>query len=321
MYDPHGTGPRLALDLVQTNLSQKNRFKIWTLHEVGVRYERLERERELHNDRTEIVPNPKYPRVVLHSMALTNCKLAPTPSGARSVKQMPGDDADLDVQECRLYHGIVGRLQHLSIDRCDVQFETNACAKEMKQPTKAPWTRLKRLARYLAGTQSARVVPMKPGTDYDPHLAFLGVWSDNDWAGNVKGRKSQSSLKSEVDGCPLYSASRKQKPRAHSSGEADYCAAASATSEAMLIRELEARTKVRTKLVLDRAAARGIGRSECVGTMRHLSTKVVWLQQVVKCGVVTVGACTSAEVRADLGTKSLPVHRLRQLERPGVGPK
>ena len=57
MYDPHGTGPRLALDLVQTNLSQKNLFKIWTLNEVGVRYERLECERELHNDRTEIVPN------------------------------------------------------------------------------------------------------------------------------------------------------------------------------------------------------------------------------------------------------------------------
>ena len=79
------------------------------------------------------------------------------------------------MQECRLYRGIVGRLQCLSIDRCDVQFETNACAKEMKPPTKAPWARLKRLARYLAGTQSARVVPMKLGTDYDLHGAFLRV--------------------------------------------------------------------------------------------------------------------------------------------------
>ena len=43
----------------------------------------------------------------------------------------------------------------------------------MKQPTKASWTRLQRLALYLAGTQSARVVLMKPGTDYDPHEAFL----------------------------------------------------------------------------------------------------------------------------------------------------
>ena len=44
-----------------------------------------------------------------------------------------------------------------------------------------------------------------------------------------------------------------------------------------------------------------------------MSTTVFWLQQLVKSGVVTVGACTSAENRADLVTKSLPVHRLRRL--------
>ena len=114
----------------------------------------------------------------------------------------------------------------MSIDHCDVQFETHACAKEMKQPTKASWTRLKRLERFLAGTQSARVLLMKPGTDYDPHEAFLRVWSDNDWAGDAKGWTSQSSLKIQVDGCPLYSASRKQRARAHSSGEVEYYAAA-----------------------------------------------------------------------------------------------
>ena len=115
--------------------------------------------------------------------------------------------------------------------------------------------------------------------------------------------------------CPLYSASRKEKPRAHSSGEADCYAAASATSEANVNRELGARTEVRTELLLDSAAARGICRSERVGTIRHLSTKVVWLHELVKRGVVMVGVCTSAEIRADLETKSLLVHRLRQLRK------
>ena len=54
-------------------------------------------------------------------------------------------------------------------------------------------------------------------------------------------------------------------------------------------------------------------RLEGVGTIRHLSTKVLWLQQLVKRGVVTVGACTSAENRLELGTNDLLVHRLRQL--------
>ena len=37
MDDLHGIGPRPALDLVQTNLSQKIRFKIWTVNEVGMK--------------------------------------------------------------------------------------------------------------------------------------------------------------------------------------------------------------------------------------------------------------------------------------------
>ena len=47
--------------------------------------------------------------------------------------------------------------------------------------------------------------------------------------------------------------------------------------------------------------------------MRCLSTKVLWLQQLVKPGIVMVSACTSAENCADLGTKSLPIHKLRLL--------
>ena len=57
----HGTGPRLALDLVQTNPSQKIRFNIWTVNEVGMRYEHLKRERVLHKDKTQTTPNPKIP--------------------------------------------------------------------------------------------------------------------------------------------------------------------------------------------------------------------------------------------------------------------
>ena len=78
------------------------------MNEVGMRYEHLKRERVLHNDRTEIVPNPKFLRAVLPSMEPTNCKPAATPSVAGSVKQKPTDDADLDMQERRLHRGIVG---------------------------------------------------------------------------------------------------------------------------------------------------------------------------------------------------------------------
>ena len=46
------------LDVVQTILSQRIRFEIWTENEVGMRYEHLNRERLMHSDRIEIVANP-----------------------------------------------------------------------------------------------------------------------------------------------------------------------------------------------------------------------------------------------------------------------
>ena len=152
--DLHGTGSGPAQDLVQADFSQRIRFKSWTVYEVGTKYEHFKRERLLHDERTEIMPNG----AVLQSMVLTNCTPAPTPSVVGSVKQKFGDGAVVDMQERRIYHGIVGSPQYLSIDRCDLHFETNACAKEMKQPTESSWTRLKRLARYLARAQSARVL-------------------------------------------------------------------------------------------------------------------------------------------------------------------
>ena len=52
-----------------------------------------------------------------------------------------------------------------------------------------------------------------------------------EWAGSAQDRKSQSSVKFKVDGCPLYSA-RNQKTRAHPSGEADFSLQFSTTSGA-----------------------------------------------------------------------------------------
>ena len=121
MDDLHGTGPGPALDLVQANLALKIRFKSWTMNEVGMKYAHFMRERVLYNDRTEIVPNAKYLRVVLRSMELTNCKPAPTPSVAVSVKQKPDDDAGLNMQQCKLTVELLGACStcHMVVVTCN----------------------------------------------------------------------------------------------------------------------------------------------------------------------------------------------------------
>ena len=107
----------------------------------------------------------------------------------------------------------------------------------------------------------------------------------------------------------------KQKSREHSSGGVEYYAAASTTSEAMLIREVLLFTglEVLTELLLDSAAARGRCRREGVETIRHLSRQVLWLQQLAKREVITVGACVHPQRTAQIWRKSLFVHIFRQL--------
>ena len=83
-----------------------------------------------------------------------------------------------------------GSVQYLATGRCDVHFEMNVRAKGDKKPMKASWARLNRLVRYMGRTPSARVVIMKPGADYDPHVACLRVWSESDKAGNAKDGKN-----------------------------------------------------------------------------------------------------------------------------------
>ena len=221
----------------------------------------------------------------------------------RWIRQKQKPDADLDMQECRLYRGGGGSLQYLSVHRCEVQFETSACVKGAEATDKSfvdtTWR----------GTQSARLVLMKLGTNHDPHEEFLRVWSDSDWAGNVKARKSQSSWMIEIDGCPPYAASRMQKARTHLSGEAEYYAAASATSETMSIRE-----------ILFSIGTGSLNRTlsgHCSSTWhmpprrcRNRTTLVVKSSSTAAVGETRSGRAwsmyTSEGNRADLGTKSPP---------------
>ena len=118
----------------------------------------------------------------------------------------------------------------------------------------------------------------------------------------------------------------KQPSRAHSSGGVEYYAAASTTSEAMLIREVLLFTglDVLTELLLESASARGRCRREGVGTTRNLSTHILCLQQLVNRGVATVGASVHPQRTAQIWRQShyLFTHTstVDAVERLGVGP-
>ena len=101
IIDLHGTSPRPASRSPDSDRGG---------HEVRP----PNRQRVLYNDRTEIVPNAKYLRLVLsqHGADASQPQHQVT---AGYVKQKLDDDVDLGMQECRLYRWIFGSLQYLSV--------------------------------------------------------------------------------------------------------------------------------------------------------------------------------------------------------------
>ena len=94
---------------------------------------------------------------------------------------------------------------------------------------------------------------------------------------------------------------------AQSSGEAEYYAAATAASEGALVAKVLnfVGVPLGPVLFLDSSAAIGACRRMGVGKARHLETKVLWLQQLVKDQALKVRKCAGVSNPADIGTKLL----------------
>ena len=66
-------------------------------------------------------------------------------------------------------------------------------------------------------------------------------------------------------------------------------------------------------LYTDRSGARGILQRKGVGRLRHLSCRILWLQNLIGVGAIKLSAVSGSTNPADIGTKRLTANRLRSL--------
>ena len=105
-------------------------------------------------------------------------------------------------------------------------------AKFCFNPTKEHWTAVKRIIRYLKGTQNYGLLYKK--ADSSTCIGF----SDSHWAGDADDRKSTSGYIFQVGGTAISWKSRKQSCVALSTAEAEYIALSLAALEAIWLRQL-----------------------------------------------------------------------------------
>ena len=222
---------------------------------------------------------------------------------------------ELGPQQASIFRSAVGVLLYMASDLVECQFTIRHLARCMATPTSRGWEILKHLVCYLLGRSEFGLLLNLEQFKYDERMKLL-AYSDSDWAGHHGARKSASSGCLMIDGILLYSSSRTQGLIAFSSAEAEVYAAVSTCCDAIYMKrclEFVFEQNVSIQLLIDNSAARQILMRAGVGRVRHLSVKILWLQQQVEKKMISVAAVASSANVADLGTKRLPCHTMRRL--------
>ena len=180
----------------------------------------------------------------------------------------------------------------------------------MANPTAQSWVALKRICRYLR--DRPRMVYTYPVQSVET----LDVYTDTDWAGCPRTRKSTSGGSIMLGRHTMKHWSSTQASTALSSGEAEFNGVVRGSGQGLGYQSLLADLGIPIPLRVwtDSEAAIGICNRQGLGKLRHLDTRTLWVQQAVRLGRVDLRKVPGEENPADLFTKhSLSRDRLTML--------
>ena len=121
------------------------------------------------------------------------------------------------IGEESLFRGVAARGNYLGQDRMDIQFAAKEISRFMSKPEEQDWGAAERLARYL---KNHRRVVIEHGHQEMPSKVV--VWSDTDFAGCRRTRKSTSGGVVMFGSHCLKTYSHTQETVALSSGESEF---------------------------------------------------------------------------------------------------
>ncbi|MCP3677404.1 MAG: hypothetical protein GY721_07415, partial [Deltaproteobacteria bacterium] len=216
------------------------------------------------------------------------------------------------------YREVVGSLLFLTnCTRPDIAFATNVACRAMSSPSEDDWIAVKRILRYLAGTPALGLWFKKTSSE-SSSMPFLHCFSDSDWAGDVKGRKSTSGFACYVGGSLVSWGSRKQSIVALSTMEAEYVALASAVREMLSLRSLLSELGFSSDgavVYTDNTPAKFLAENHIVTQRsKHIDLRYHFLQDVHSRSLIKFEWVPSNQQKADIFTKFLarePFQRLR----------
>jgi len=252
-------------------------------------------------------PLPKHVQELAEMAGVADMTPVTTPMS----DQEEENDTPLDAEGHKQYRAIVGKLQWLAPERLDVAYAVKERSRKLHAPTKNDMAQAVRIIRYLLGT-----------ADFELHLVFdkgqtknIVSFSDSDW-GKGDSRRSTSSGMVTWGNFLVQSFSRTQGVVALSSCEAEMIAMTSTTAESIFTQSLLTELGYEDLPIVlrgDSSSALTMMSRTGVGRMRHISIKLMWLQDQTQSGNVILEKMAGLKNPSDLGTKSHKRARLIEL--------
>ena len=178
-----------------------------------------------------------------------------------------------------------------SATRPDITFVVNNVAKFTANPTKENWTAVKQILLYLKETANYGLLYLENAS---PDCVGF---SDEDWAGDLKNRKSTTSgYTFQMSRATVSWRSKKQTCVALSTAEAEYIALSTATQEALWMRKLLTNLSLNVGKPItfykDNQSAIAMSKNpQFHGRSKHIDIKYHFVRDQVQKKAVTVLYC------------------------------
>ena len=212
------------------------------------------------------------------------------------------DEDKLNEQWASRYRSLVARANYLATDRPDIGFAVKELCKSMSSPTASSWEKLIRVVKYLH--RCPRMIIRYAWQDFDGELQ---VFSDANWAGCKRTRKSTSGGVIMRGQHLIKAWSRNQNIVALSSAESEFHSTVKAAMEGigMITMAASLGEKCTVRMHVDASAALGVIQRKGVGKIRHLHVGALWLQEQQVRNAIAFQKIPGTSNPADLFTKHL----------------
>jgi hypothetical protein len=148
---------------------------------------------------------------------------------------------------------------------------------------------------------------------YQGSVSEMTIWTDTDFAGCMKTRKSTSGGVAMFGSHLIKTWCSTQAIVALSSGEAEYYGVVKGSSIGIGLKSMwgDFGVKVTIKVNTDASAARGIANRKGLGKVRHIAVNQLWIQDRIARGDLEINKVNGKENLADILTKHVNSEDIR----------